>query len=58
MDRMHGEQVGAGWVKRSDESKAKILAQLRTMVEVDRFLEPLPEELGMEKTRLKYFGDV
>jgi thiamine kinase-like enzyme len=26
--------------------------------EVDRFLQPMHEELEMEKTRLKYFGDV
>lgn len=26
--------------------------------EIDKFLEPMPEELAMERTRQKYFGDV
>ena len=26
--------------------------------EVDKFLDPMPKELEMEKIRLKYFGDV
>lgn len=26
--------------------------------EIDRFLDPRPRELGMERTRQKYFGDI
>jgi aminoglycoside phosphotransferase len=46
MERMHGEPVGAGWFKRSEESKDKILCQLKEMVEEMRRLPP-PESIGV-----------
>jgi hypothetical protein len=108
MERLPGQSVGARWFNRPEESKAKLLEQLKKMVEeirrltppadvgvanvdggivdwetagwypsyweysttlnvnpqneswrdeVDRFLEPKPEELEIEKVRLQYFGD-
>ncbi|PYI11270.1 kinase-like protein [Aspergillus sclerotiicarbonarius CBS 121057] len=27
-------------------------------IEIDKFLQPMPEELGMERIRQKYFGDI
>lgn len=32
MERIEGDIIGNGWVKRIDESKAKLLSQLRNMV--------------------------
>jgi aminoglycoside phosphotransferase len=46
MERIHGEPVGAGWFKRSEESRAKILNQLKNMVEEMRRITP-PEGIGV-----------
>jgi thiamine kinase-like enzyme len=46
MERIHGETVGAGWFKRSEESKTKILNQLRKMIEEMRRITP-PEGTGV-----------
>ncbi|KAF2875933.1 kinase-like domain-containing protein [Massariosphaeria phaeospora] len=40
MDRMRGQSVGAGWLRRSEESRRKILDQLRDMVEEMRCVTP------------------
>ncbi|OBT87252.1 hypothetical protein VE02_02949 [Pseudogymnoascus sp. 03VT05] len=32
MERIHGDMIGRGWTSRADESKAKILSQLKEMV--------------------------
>jgi hypothetical protein len=46
MERIHGEYLGAGWLKRSEESKAAILSQLKEMVEEMRRVKP-PKEIGV-----------
>lgn len=33
MERIDGDMIGRGWTSRTAESKAKILSQLRNMVE-------------------------
>ncbi|KAJ5169369.1 Aminoglycoside phosphotransferase [Penicillium coprophilum] len=40
MERIKGDMIGKGWVKRSEESKAKLLSQVREMVLEMRTLEP------------------
>jgi aminoglycoside phosphotransferase len=42
MERIHGEQVRAGWVWRSKGSQAKILNQLKKMIEELRRITPPP----------------
>ncbi|KAH9883044.1 hypothetical protein J1614_000411 [Plenodomus biglobosus] len=44
--RIHGEPIGAGWYKRSEESKAKILDQLKKMIEEMRSITPR-EDIGV-----------
>ncbi|KAF1948496.1 kinase-like protein [Byssothecium circinans] len=46
MERIRGEPVGSGWFKRSEESRAKILGQLKEMVEEMRRISP-PEGVGV-----------
>ncbi|GKZ80700.1 hypothetical protein AnigIFM56816_004926 [Aspergillus niger] len=46
MERIKGEMIGAGWVYRSEESKAKILTQLQRMVQEMRTLPP-PAGMGV-----------
>ena len=48
MERIHGDDVGAGWVRRSEESKAKILDQLGNMIEEMRRITP-PEGTGVAR---------
>ncbi|GLA84079.1 hypothetical protein AtubIFM56815_008289 [Aspergillus tubingensis] len=45
MERIKGNYIGAGWVYRSEESKAKILTQLKNIVEEMRRLPP-PAGMG------------
>ncbi|GLA72875.1 hypothetical protein AtubIFM55763_003769 [Aspergillus tubingensis] len=45
MERIKGNYIGAGWVYRSEESKAKILTQLKNIVEEIRRLPP-PAGMG------------
>jgi aminoglycoside phosphotransferase len=46
MERIRGEPVGAGWSKRSQESRTKVLDYLKKMVEEMRRITP-PEEVGV-----------
>ncbi|BCR98955.1 uncharacterized protein AKAW2_40638S [Aspergillus luchuensis] len=46
MESIKGIYIGAGWVHRSEESKAKILTQLKSMVEEMRKLPP-PAGMGV-----------
>lgn len=46
MERMRGEPLANGWIRRSEESKAKILDQLKKIVEEMRNI-PLPEDAGV-----------
>ncbi|KAH9863395.1 hypothetical protein IAQ61_009672 [Plenodomus lingam] len=46
MERIQGEPIGAGWYKRSEESKAKLLEQLKRMIEEMRSITP-PEGVGV-----------
>ncbi|KAJ4364957.1 hypothetical protein N0V83_008573 [Neocucurbitaria cava] len=46
MERIHGEPVGAGWFKRSEGSRTKILNQLKNMIEEMRRITP-PEGIGV-----------
>ncbi|KAF1840069.1 kinase-like protein [Cucurbitaria berberidis CBS 394.84] len=46
MERMHGQPIGAGWTKRSVESKAKLLGQLKQIVDEMRRIPP-PEGTGV-----------
>ncbi|KAF4635892.1 hypothetical protein G7Y89_g2199 [Cudoniella acicularis] len=46
MERINGEMMGQGWVNRSDESKAKLLAQLKGLIEEMRKIQP-PEGQGV-----------
>ncbi|GJN80071.1 hypothetical protein PLIIFM63780_003595 [Purpureocillium lilacinum] len=43
MDRIEGQMVGRGWQSRSDESKKRILDQLRGMVNELRSIRRVPE---------------
>ncbi|OBT71607.1 hypothetical protein VF21_08945 [Pseudogymnoascus sp. 05NY08] len=40
MERIHGDMIGRGWTSRADESKAKILSQLKEMVADMRRIAP------------------
>ncbi|OBT53992.1 hypothetical protein VE04_05964 [Pseudogymnoascus sp. 24MN13] len=40
MERIHGDMIGRGWTSRADESKAKILSQLKEMVADMRKIAP------------------
>ncbi|KAJ5218979.1 kinase-like protein [Penicillium cinerascens] len=44
MERIRGDMIGSGWVHRSEESKTKLLAQLREMIRELRELKP-PETM-------------
>jgi hypothetical protein len=44
MERINGEMVGRTWVERSDASKAKILEQLKSMVDEKRNIPPPPRQ--------------
>ncbi|KGO64628.1 Aminoglycoside phosphotransferase [Penicillium italicum] len=46
MERIKGDMIGIGWVNRSKESKIKLLAQLKNMVQEIRELRP-PEGIGV-----------
>jgi len=46
MERAQGDMIGNGWVKRSEESRAKLLSQLGNMVREMRELQP-PEGMGI-----------
>ncbi|KAI0144356.1 kinase-like protein [Xylariaceae sp. FL1272] len=46
MERLDGDCVGRGWVFRTEESKARILGQLRSMVEQLRSIQP-PNKHGV-----------
>lgn len=46
MERIRGDVIGSGWVKRSEVSKAKLLSQLENMVREMRNLQP-PEGMGV-----------
>lgn len=46
MERIQGEYIGRGWVKRDEESKAKLLSQLSDMVLEMRRLQP-PDGVGV-----------
>lgn len=40
MERIQGDIIGAGWVKRSEGSKAQLLSQLKEMIQEMRELQP------------------
>lgn len=46
MERIQGDIIGNGWVRRSEESKTKLLSQLQTMIREMRELQP-PEGMGV-----------
>lgn len=46
MERIHGDSVGEGWFKRSEQSRAKILDQLKNMIEEIRHITP-PTVIGV-----------
>ena len=46
MERIKGEIIGAGWVRRSEESKARLLSQLREIIRKMREVHP-PEGMGV-----------
>jgi hypothetical protein len=46
MDEVYGEQGGAGWVIHSDDSEAKVLFLLKTMVEGWCRIA-LPQDIGV-----------
>ncbi|RHZ74236.1 hypothetical protein CDV55_107070 [Aspergillus turcosus] len=46
MERIKGHMIGSGWVKRSEDSKAKLLSQLANIVREMRDLQP-PEGVGV-----------
>ncbi|RAL17363.1 kinase-like protein [Aspergillus homomorphus CBS 101889] len=46
MERIKGEMIATGWVPRSEDSKSKLLAQLRQMAQEMRQLKP-PEGMGI-----------
>lgn len=46
MERIKGEMLGKGWVNRSEESKTKVLIQLRSMILEMRELRP-PKGIGI-----------
>lgn len=46
MERIDGENLAEGWNRRSDESKARILEQLKTIVQELRAIQP-PSSIGV-----------
>ncbi|KAK2762633.1 hypothetical protein FQN54_000806 [Arachnomyces sp. PD_36] len=46
MERIKGEVIGSGWIRRSEESKAKLLSQLKQMIQEMRDIQP-PEGMGI-----------
>lgn len=46
MERITGDIIGNGWVRRSEESKAKLLGQLKENITKMRELQP-PENIGV-----------
>lgn len=46
MERIHGDKIGARWTSRSEESKTKLLLQLRQIIQEMRSLVP-PEGCGI-----------
>ncbi|KAE8149260.1 kinase-like domain-containing protein [Aspergillus avenaceus] len=46
MERIKGDMIGIGWVNRSEESKTKLLIQLKNLVYEMRELQP-PEGIGV-----------
>lgn len=46
MDRIKGEMIARGWAKRGEESKAKLLLQLKAMILEMRELRP-PDNMGV-----------
>jgi hypothetical protein len=46
MERIKGDIIGNGWVRRSEESKAKLLGQLKETIAKMRELQP-PENIGV-----------
>ena len=46
MERIKGDMIGVGWVNRSEESKTKLLTQLKKMIQEIRELPP-PEGIGI-----------
>ncbi|PYH92219.1 kinase-like protein [Aspergillus ellipticus CBS 707.79] len=46
MERIKGEVIGRGWVRRSEESKARLLSKLRRMIEELRQI-PAPKNIGI-----------
>ena len=50
MERIRGDIIGSGWVRRSEVSKARLLSQLENMVREMRNLQP-PEGMGARRRR-------
>jgi aminoglycoside phosphotransferase len=46
MERIKGDIIGSGWVRRSEDSKAKLLSQLARHIHEMRDLQP-PEGMGL-----------
>lgn len=46
MERIKGDIIASGWLKRSEESRARLLSQLKTMILEMRELQP-PENRGV-----------
>jgi hypothetical protein len=46
MERIEGDIIGNGWVRRSEESQARLLSQLKKMILEMRELQP-PENMGV-----------
>jgi aminoglycoside phosphotransferase len=46
MERLPGQNLSVGWAQRSDESKARIFEQLRSMIQKIRDIPP-PEDTGV-----------
>lgn len=42
MERIKGGMIGVGWIQRNEESKAKLLSKLRSMIQEMREI-PAPE---------------
>lgn len=56
MERIRGTSIGIGWLKRSEESRAKILDQLKKMIEQLRSIAP-PEGIGVAHVNGGYLSD-
>ncbi|OOQ86035.1 hypothetical protein PEBR_23608 [Penicillium brasilianum] len=46
MQRIKGDRIGKGWVKRSEESRTRLLSQLKAMILEMRELQP-PANMGV-----------